>query len=142
MYDELGALRERINRLSNEELLQMINIDYEQYRKDALDYAQAEMQRRGLKIEQVSFEDSPQEEEDADEAALATEDLESEEEIEPEESHAPRVEFKIYRGLLTSWNELFSEAASFATEIGPLRLINISHSEDANEGVVTVWYWV
>ena len=113
MYDELEALRERINRLSNEELTQMVSFDYEQYRKEALDYAQAEMQRRGLK--------------------------KSEE--EPEESRAPRVEFKMYRGELASWDELFSEAAAFATEVGLRRLINISHSEDANEGVVTVWYW-
>ena len=62
MYDKLEGLRNRINQLSNEELIQMVNIDYEQYRKEALDYAQAEMQKRGLKIEQVSFEDSPQEE--------------------------------------------------------------------------------
>ena len=36
---------------------------------------------------------------------------------------------------------LVSEATAFATSMGRDRLINISHSEDNNEGVVAVWYW-
>jgi hypothetical protein len=46
-----------------------------------------------------------------------------------------------FRGLLTSWQDLFQQAADFGTTVGPDRLITISHSEDDNEGVVTVWYW-
>ena len=53
----------------------------------------------------------------------------------------PRVEFRVFRGVMTSWAALFEEAAQFATEIGRERLINISHSEDKNDGVVTVWFW-
>ena len=52
-----------------------------------------------------------------------------------------RVEFRIFRGTFNSWEDLFTEAAEFATSLGRERLINISHSEDKNEGVVTVWYW-
>jgi len=52
-----------------------------------------------------------------------------------------KVLFKVYRGAWTSWDELFTEASKFATEIGKERLISISHSEDKNDGVVTVWYW-
>jgi hypothetical protein len=51
------------------------------------------------------------------------------------------VRFQIFRGTLTSWAELFQQAAEFASGLGPDRVISISHSEDANEGVVTVWYW-
>jgi hypothetical protein len=40
-----------------------------------------------------------------------------------------------------SWEDLFGEAAEFAGRLGPGALINISHSEDDNEGVVAVWYW-
>ena len=48
--------------------------------------------------------------------------------------------YRMFRGGgLTSWDSLFSEAAAFATEIGPSRLISVSHSEDATKGVVTVW---
>jgi hypothetical protein len=51
------------------------------------------------------------------------------------------VEFRVFRGAWASWQQLFSEAAEFASRLGPRRLINISHSEDTNEGVVAVWFW-
>jgi hypothetical protein len=52
-----------------------------------------------------------------------------------------RVRFKIFRGMFSSWESLMGEAADFASDIPPERLISISHSEDKNEGVITVWYW-
>ena len=51
------------------------------------------------------------------------------------------VRFMEFRGSFRSWDEIFSEAASFATTLGPDRLISISHSEDSGKGVVAVWYW-
>lgn len=51
------------------------------------------------------------------------------------------VRFKVYRGIMASWDELFAEAAAFATTLDRDRLISISHSEDQQDGVVTVWYW-
>jgi hypothetical protein len=51
------------------------------------------------------------------------------------------VHFEFYRSSFKSWESLFGEAAAFAEQIGPERLIGISHSEDDNTGVVTVWYW-
>jgi hypothetical protein len=51
------------------------------------------------------------------------------------------VRFKQFRSTFASWDELFSEAAEFATTLGPERLISISHSEDSSKGVVAVWYW-
>ncbi|HLA89059.1 MAG TPA: hypothetical protein VJL28_01355 [Gemmatimonadaceae bacterium] len=51
------------------------------------------------------------------------------------------VQFRKFRGTFRSWDKIFAEAASFATEIGPDRLISISHSEDKSDGVVAVWYW-
>lgn len=57
-----------------------------------------------------------------------------------------RVSFRFFRGTWVSWEELFEQAASFATEVGPERLIGISHSSDTGDsspahGVITVWYW-
>lgn len=52
-----------------------------------------------------------------------------------------RVAFEVFRGAWTTWQELFEGAAQFASQLGPNRLISISHSEDKNDGVVTVWYW-
>lgn len=51
------------------------------------------------------------------------------------------VRFETFRGTLEIWNHLFTQAADFATRIGRERLISISHSEDKDDGVVTVWYW-
>ncbi len=53
----------------------------------------------------------------------------------------PVVKFEMFRGVLASWPELFQQAAEFATRVGRERLITISHSEDKEDGVVTVWYW-
>ena len=52
-----------------------------------------------------------------------------------------RVRFRVFRSILKSWESMFQEVAHFATEVGPERLISISHSEDHGDGVVTVWYW-
>jgi hypothetical protein len=49
--------------------------------------------------------------------------------------------YKFFRGTLATWDELFSDAAQFATEVGPERVVGISHSSDRGDGVVTVWYW-
>jgi hypothetical protein len=49
--------------------------------------------------------------------------------------------FKTFRSGLATWESLFAEAAEFASEVGPERLISVSHSADNGEGVVTVWYW-
>ena len=49
--------------------------------------------------------------------------------------------YRKFRSSLATWDTLFEEAAEFATRIGKERLISISHSEDASDGVVVVWYW-
>ncbi len=51
------------------------------------------------------------------------------------------VRYKVFRAIWSSWKEIFDEASDFATRIGKDRIINISHSCDKNDGVVTVWYW-
>ena len=52
-----------------------------------------------------------------------------------------RMAYRMFRGTLTTWDDLFAEAAQFATEIGSERVVSISHSADHSKGVVTVWYW-
>ena len=51
------------------------------------------------------------------------------------------VSFEVFRGSFVTWKELFRQAADFASGLGPDRVINISHSADHSDGVVTVWYW-
>jgi hypothetical protein len=48
---------------------------------------------------------------------------------------------KSFRGVWKSWDNLFNEAAEYATQLGPERVVSISHSCDETEGVVVVWYW-
>jgi hypothetical protein len=50
------------------------------------------------------------------------------------------IKFDVFRSSLKSWEKLCAEAAAFATEKGPDRIINISMSEDHSKGVVVVWY--
>ena len=51
------------------------------------------------------------------------------------------VQSRLFRSSMSSWETLFQEAATFADGVGREDLISISHSEDQNDGVVTVWYW-
>ena len=60
----------------------------------------------------------------------------------PQDEPAPRfARFKLFQSSLTTWESLFAEAAEFASQLGPERLITVSHSADQGEGVVAVWYW-
>ena len=51
-----------------------------------------------------------------------------------------RVGFKIFKSSFSSWDDLCQKAADFASEKGRDHVINISVSEDHNDGVV-VWFW-
>jgi hypothetical protein len=48
-----------------------------------------------------------------------------------------KVKFQIFRGMFSSLETLFTQAAEFASEIGKDKIISISHSQE----VITVWYW-
>jgi len=52
-----------------------------------------------------------------------------------------KVKYKLFRGSFASWDELFTEAAEFASQIGPTLVINISHAVAGTDGTVAVWYW-
>ena len=55
-----------------------------------------------------------------------------------------RVKFRVFRlDTFGNWESLFEEAASFANELSPEALINISHSAGDAIGshAVTVWFW-
>lgn len=58
-----------------------------------------------------------------------------------EDAQKWRMAYRKFRGTFATWDKLFAEAAQFATEIGPERVLSISHSADQSDGVVTVWYW-
>jgi hypothetical protein len=47
----LKELKERIAKMSDEELLQMVGEDFEDYREEALQFAEAELAARGIQLE-------------------------------------------------------------------------------------------
>ena len=51
------------------------------------------------------------------------------------------VKFQVFKSWTKSWPDLCAEAAAFASTKSRDRLINISVSEDQNEGVIIVWFW-
>lgn len=54
---------------------------------------------------------------------------------------AMEVKFEVFRSSVNSWDNLFEQAADFATSVGSEKVINISHSCDNGDGVVVIWYW-
>lgn|SRR5262249_16450940 len=48
MNEDLKRLRERMSGLSNEELLRIVNVEHKDYRPEALEFARAELDSRGL----------------------------------------------------------------------------------------------
>ena len=58
MDEQLKELKERITGLSDDELLKMVEVDFDDYRKEALDFAKAELISRGITFDEpdtVSF---------------------------------------------------------------------------------------
>jgi hypothetical protein len=52
-----------------------------------------------------------------------------------------RVQFKTFESQFLTRQKMLQKAAEFATQMGPERLINVTHSEDHHESFITVWYW-
>ena len=165
MNEDSNELLEHINTLSDEELTAMITVDRMHYRTDALNFAEAELRRRGLsaegEYEEEEEEASGEYEDSGGAAGGAAAFFSGRGETSAEASQegdavwgegefwnqgapagAPRqaVEFMVFRSSFISWEELFRQAADFAAQIGAERVISISHSADRGDGVVTVWF--
>jgi hypothetical protein len=52
-----------------------------------------------------------------------------------------RLFFKAFDSKMASREKLFKAAAEFANAIGRDRLQTLSHSEDRDNIVITIWYW-
>ena len=50
------------------------------------------------------------------------------------------MKYRKFQGSLVTWQQLFREAAEFATTLGPAAVHSISHSASASRGIVVVWY--
>lgn len=61
--EELSELKDRISQMSDRELLRIVEVEYNDYRKEALEFAEAELQKRS-----VPFEKSEPDVDEAEEA--------------------------------------------------------------------------
>jgi hypothetical protein len=52
-----------------------------------------------------------------------------------------QVKFRFWKSGFSAWEDMFQDAANFASQLPKDRLINISHTGDEGTGVVAVWYW-
>ena len=150
MTDEATELWNRINQLSDEELIDMVEVNYSQFREEALIYAEAELQRRGLRPAPGEERPTPEasyffsdglEIGDAGDVGDVDERDERDERDEGHSDPAQPVAFKVFRGPEPSSDELFIRAAEFAGSLRREQVISISHAAGQGGGVVTVWYW-
>lgn len=51
MDDQLNELKERISQMSDSELLRIVEVEYDDYRKEAIEFAQAELSKRFVPFE-------------------------------------------------------------------------------------------
>ena len=65
MDEQLRELKERISQMSDDELLRIVEVEYDDYRKEAVEFAIAELGQRNIPHEQPDLveEDEPESEE-------------------------------------------------------------------------------
>jgi hypothetical protein len=54
MDEQMKELKERISKMSDEELLNIVEVESDDYRIEAIDFAKAELTRRGIEFEEPS----------------------------------------------------------------------------------------
>jgi hypothetical protein len=52
-----------------------------------------------------------------------------------------RLFFKVFDSKMASREKLFKAAVEFANQVGRDQLLTLSHSEDRDNIVLTIWYW-
>lgn len=66
MFDEeLGELKDRISQMSDRELLRIVEVEYNDYRKEALEFAEEELQKRSVPFEKFEPDEDAVEETDS-----------------------------------------------------------------------------
>ena len=70
--EELNALKERLSQMSDRELLKIVEEEYDDYRREAIEFAQEELTKRNVPFESPVLENDD-DEEDVDVAAVVTE---------------------------------------------------------------------
>src|SRR5215216_5268766 len=67
MDEELKELKDKISQMSDDELLEIVEVEYDDYRQEALDFAKAELEKRNIPYEEPGLgEASEAESEESD----------------------------------------------------------------------------
>src|SRR5262245_38841751 len=69
MSDELWKLKERLSKMSTDELIEMVTVGAKDYRQEALDYANAELKYRRVDLSDLKAKEAEQAEESTVEQA-------------------------------------------------------------------------
>ena len=69
MDEQLSELKDRISQMSNQELLRIVEVEYDDYRIEALQFAEEELGKRGIPFERPA--PVSDEAEDADSSVVA-----------------------------------------------------------------------
>ena len=67
--DELNELKDRISQMSDRELLRIVEVEYADYRREAIEFAEVELGKRSIPFEKPELD--ADEDEDADSIAPA-----------------------------------------------------------------------
>ncbi len=75
MEDETRELKERITSMSNEELLKIVTVERNDYRREAIDFATSELQTRGVRFDAGADIEDDDEESDPPDAMISGKSL-------------------------------------------------------------------
>lgn len=70
--DELSELKDRISQMSDRELLQIVEVEYADYRKEALEFAEVELAKRSIPFEEPELDDLDEHDTDDDDSLVPT----------------------------------------------------------------------
>jgi len=67
--DELNELKDRISQMSDRELLRIVEVEYGDYRDEAIEFAEAELGKRSIPFEKPEMDADVDEDDDSTAAA-------------------------------------------------------------------------
>jgi hypothetical protein len=70
--EELNALKERLSQMSDRELLKIVEEEYDDYRREAIEFAEEELTKRNVPFESPELEND-EDDEDIEVASVVTE---------------------------------------------------------------------
>ena len=64
--EDLNALKDKISQMSDNELLKIVEVEYEDYRKEAVEFAEVELAKRNIPFERPELEANQDEDDEGE----------------------------------------------------------------------------